>query len=509
MKRNLVYFSLLLVFGLLGVAGTAFAQSTVLGVSSSIDQVRAEGTKEATGQVVLTSSSNGVIGGSAGLGAGTASIISLTYGANLAVAVGSGNVACNTNGGSACVSGADFTVSGAKDQPVVKITFVNNVTMNVGGTITISGVRVNANAFGTSGAINATAASVVPASIAATNAITFSTDTTKQVANVNPKAVTTTAEVGPTAFLSCAPFVSANPDLELQVKENFAAALTSLADENGLSGAGTATQGSNLLVTFSGVPKDVSITNSAITPDALLTVALDGTTAATQTAGAANATIKFLFDVNATDTTAIQAVLLDFKFATPASLPTNLSPNAISVNVKLTSRPTPSAANDIPFFIDSGTTLEAVSISDCITNLLFPWVVADAPGGTFDTGMAFANTTKDVFSAGSAVPQSGSCALTGFNAEDGSTVTTTVGPIPAGGTGTIVLSSVSAFEGFRGYVMAVCQFQGAHGFAFITQDNMTANGTSQGYLGLVIPNPSFAGNSRNPAGGGAGESLGN
>jgi len=99
--------------------------------------------------------------------------------------------------------------------------------------------------------------------------------------------------------------VSADPDLELQVKENFAAALTSLADENGLSGAGTATQGSNLLVLFSGVPKGVSITSSAITPDALLTVALDASTAATQTAAVANADLKFLFDVNASDTMAI------------------------------------------------------------------------------------------------------------------------------------------------------------------------------------------------------------
>jgi len=139
---------------------------------------------------------------------------------------------------------------GRKGPTRVKISFVTNVTINVGGTFTISGIRVNANAFGTSGAINATAAAVVPASISGTNAITFSSGTTVQVANVNPKAVTTTAEVGPTAFLSCAAFVSADPDLELQVKENFAAALTSLADENGLSGAGTATQGSNLLVLF-------------------------------------------------------------------------------------------------------------------------------------------------------------------------------------------------------------------------------------------------------------------
>lgn len=501
MKRNLVFVSFLLVFGLLGAAGTAFAQSTVFGVSSSIDQVRFEGTKEATGQVVLTSSSNGVVKGSGTVGSQT--IITLTYGANLAVAVGNANVSCNAT---PCVGGTNFSVTGATGQPVVKITFLTDVSFSVGNTMTISGIRVNANAFGSSGSINATAAAVVPSAFSATNAVTFSTSTTVSVANVNPKALNTTLSVGPAAFLSCVKFVSSTPDVELTVKENFAQALTSLTDENGLSGSG-ATNGSNILVTFTGVPNGVAITNSAITPSASLTIALDGTTPAAQTAAAANATLTFLFDVKATDTTAIEKVKLDFTISTPSTLPTGLTPNAITANVALTSMPTPSSTTDVPFFIDPGTNLTAVGISDCITNLLFPWIVADAPGGTFDTGIALANTTKDVFTAGGAVAQSGSCALTGFKMTDGSTVTTSVGPISAGATGTVVLSTVPAFAGFRGYVIAVCQFQNAHAFAFITQNNMMANGTSQGYLALVIPNPALV--KRNPAGGGSGEALEN
>jgi len=510
MKRNLVLFGFLLVFGLLGATGTALAQSTVLGVSSSIDQARFEGIKEATGQVVLTSSSNGVIGGSGGLGAGTPSIITITYGANLAVAVGSGNVSCNTNGGGACASGTDFTVTGAKGQPVVKISFVNDTAMKVGGTITISGVRVNANAFGSSGLINATAAAVVPASISSTNAITFSTDTTKPVANVNPKALDVSLSVGPASFLSCVAFTATvpPPDFELTVKEKFAQALTSVADENGLSGAGTATQGSNILVTFTGVPNGVMITNSAITPDPLnplLLIALDASTAATQTAAVANDTLTFLFDVNTSDTTAIEKVLLDFTLAA-GILPTGLTPNAITANVALTSEPT--AAAPVPDFIDAGTDFTAVGISDCVTNLLFPWT-ANVAG--YDTGLAIANTTRDPFGVanGGAVAQAGSCTLTGYPAATGTpSVSFTSASVPAGAALTMVLSSTDnpAFNGFVGYIIAVCQFQNAHGFAYITDNfGVGAPNTAQGYVALVIPNPSSA--PRNPAGAGKGEAL--
>jgi len=498
MKRNLVLFGFLLVFGLLGVAGTALAQSTVFGVSSSIDQVRFEGTKEATGQVVLTSSSNGTIKGGV---VGSQTIITITYGANLAVPVGCGNVAFSN----AAICDTAFSVSGAKSQPVVKITFLADVDFAVGDTITISGVRVNAQAFGSSGSINATAAAIVPAAYSSTNAITFSTDTTKSVANVNPKALDVSLSVGPASFLSCVAFTSAPPDFELTVKEKFAQALTSLADEEGLSGVGTATQGSNILVKFTGVPKDVTITNSAIAADAGLTVARDGSTPVTQTAAVANDTLTFLFDVTVSDTTAIQEVKLDFTLAA-GILPTGLTPNAITANVALTSEPT--AAAPVPDFIDAGTDFTAVGISDCVTNLLFPWT-ANVAG--YDTGLAIANTTRDPFGVanGGAVAQAGSCTLTGYPAATGTpSVSFTSASVPAGAALTMVLSSTDnpAFNGFVGYIIAVCQFQNAHGFAYITDNfGVGAPNTAQGYVALVIPNPSST--PRNPAGGGKGEGL--
>jgi hypothetical protein len=492
MKRNLVYVSFVLMVGLLGLTGTAFAQSTVFGVSSSIDQVRHEGLAEATGQVVLTSSSTGAIV--------PGSLITLTYGTNLAVKVTNANVTCSV----ACGAGV-ITVTGAVGQPVVVISFSGaaNYSPGPGGTMTISGIRVNANAL-SSGPINATVAASVPAAFAASNAITFSTNTTVEVGNVNPLATTVTLSEGPAALLSCVAEAAPIP-IQFSIVENFAQALTSAADENGLSGGG-ATQGSNILVTFTGVPKGVTIAEAVPAEDAsssaTLIVAADPSTNASQTATTANATLTYLFDVNATNTTAIETLLLDFTVMSPI-LPTGLMPNSITATVSLTSLPTAAAA--VPTFTGNEAAVTAVAISDCITNLLFPWVAVDAPGGTFDTGIAIANTTLDPFVTGGAVPQTGSCLLTGYNLTGGAPVTTAVGPVPAGETGTVVLSSLSAFAGFRGYIISVCQFQNAHAFAFITQDNMTATGTSQGYLALVIPNPSIM--ARNPAGGGQGESL--
>jgi len=40
--------------------------------------------------------------------------------------------------------------------------------------------------------------------------------------------------------------------------------------------------------------------------------------------------------------------------------------------------------------------------------------------------------------------------------------------------------------GFQGYIIAVCNFQFAHGFAFIS--DLGARNLAMGYLALVLPN---------------------
>jgi hypothetical protein len=73
------------------------------------------------------------------------------------------------------------------------------------------------------------------------------------------------------------------------------------------------------------------------------------------------------------------------------------------------------------------------------------------------------------------------------------------------------MSSFAA--GFQGYIIAQCQFQFAHGFAFIT-NLQSANGGQGGqtsYLASVIPDTNQKARGADPAaaaGAGTGETLG-
>jgi len=95
----------------------------------------------------------------------------------------------------------------------------------------------------------------------------------------------------------------------------------------------------------------------------------------------------------------------------------------------------------------------------------------------FDTGLAIANTTTDPF--GTRV-QSGTCDLNFYGTAAPPKVTTPNIP-----TATVYATLAStAAAGFQGYVIAVCNFQLAHGFAFIS--DIGARNLAMGYLALVI-----------------------
>ena len=148
-----------------------------------------------------------------------------------------------------------------------------------------------------------------------------------------------------------------------------------------------------------------------------------------------------------------------------------------------------------PRFIDTGGDPETfVSIARCTTTLLFPFVTNQAG---FDTGMAISNTSEDWLGT---EPQSGACTLHYHGATLGG------GAAPADQTSTVIaggeqlvftLSGGNPGQGieggpeFQGYIIAVCEFQYAHGFAFITDGFGGLPALAQGYLALVIPYDGF------------------
>jgi len=164
----------------------------------------------------------------------------------------------------------------------------------------------------------------------------------------------------------------------------------------------------------------------------------------------------------------------------------------------------------IPRFVDNTVTTNIFSIALCQTTLLFPYAT-DYPG--FDTGIAISNTSADPLGVNSASPQTGACQVTFYggvtdstgaftntganlNGTAGSYSTTgantfTTGEIGPGQTWAFSLSSIdstfgtSGFAGFVGYAIATCQFQYAHGYAFVSDYGLRNFAAS--YLALIIP----------------------
>src|SRR5262249_9172159 len=144
---------------------------------------------------------------------------------------------------------------------------------------------------------------------------------------------------------------------------------------------------------------------------------------------------------------------------------------------------TASTSLPVPRFIDGTQTKNWLTIFVCQTNLLFPFVTNQAG---FDTGLAISNTSSDPFGT---TAQAGTCTLYSYGANAPASIPT--GNIAAGTT-YVALASTS-LPNFQGYVIATCNFQFAHGFAFVS--DFGARNLAMGYLALIIPNPG-AGNSR-------------
>jgi hypothetical protein len=147
-----------------------------------------------------------------------------------------------------------------------------------------------------------------------------------------------------------------------------------------------------------------------------------------------------------------------------------------------------SSSLTIPRFADTSSATNIFSIALCNTVLLYPYVTNIAG---FDTGLAIANTTTDPFGTRA---QNGSCNLNFYG---------TAAPSLAVNTGNIATGTVyatltsTAAAGFNGYVIAVCNFQLAHGFAFIS--DLGARNLAMGYLALVLPDGTGSRNNRTEA----------
>jgi hypothetical protein len=136
----------------------------------------------------------------------------------------------------------------------------------------------------------------------------------------------------------------------------------------------------------------------------------------------------------------------------------------------------------------------AITIQPCVTNLLFPYVT-NVVG--YDTGIEIANTSWDPFGTAT---QTGTCTLILYGSASAQNIagagtkasaTTSVAMTAAVAPGQVfadTLENIFALKGTSGlttesgYVIATCNFQYAHGFAYI----VSPTGAPQGYLALVM-----------------------
>jgi hypothetical protein len=180
----------------------------------------------------------------------------------------------------------------------------------------------------------------------------------------------------------------------------------------------------------------------------------------------------------APNTTASTPTLAILTPTVPPALPASGQPS-----VTMSYAPTSSTTN-IPRFIPTGDTAPwgIVQIVPCQTILLFPFVTTQAG---FETGVALSNTSQDPLGT----PTSGGTCTLNFYGQNAPATPPVVGPIAVGTpdpTKAAFIASTVA-PGFQGYMFATCNFQYAHGFAYITNGSLgTPNITSMGYLALVV-----------------------
>jgi hypothetical protein len=129
------------------------------------------------------------------------------------------------------------------------------------------------------------------------------------------------------------------------------------------------------------------------------------------------------------------------------------------------------------------------NILPCQTSLLFPYVVGT---GGYNTGIAISNTSADPYGTANST---GACSLSFFSS---GTPATYAGPTVQPGTSYTALlnttnmlsdsngtTTLTNFSG-QGYMFATCNFQYAHGFAFIDKGDGTPSAMAMGYVAQVV-----------------------
>jgi len=259
---------------------------------------------------------------------------------------------------------------------------------------------------------------------------------------------------------------------------------------------GLADSATRIRVNFSNIPAGVTLslpvsigTSCGATPTSCATATTSGDLGSFSAAGSAvtlTSSGSVTYQVTGQSGSAIDSfsvpVTVTYTYTPPST------PQVGSILVSATYAPTSAEVTTlnptfgIPRFADTSVLTPIITIAACQTDLLFTFLTNQAG---FDTGFEIANTSTDPFGTAA---QNGTCTLNWYGNGPAAGTATTTPSIASGSAYTNLVSSAAA--GFQGYMIAVCNFQFGHGFAFISDGyGQPGRGLSQGYLASIIPTP--------------------
>jgi hypothetical protein len=298
--------------------------------------------------------------------------------------------------------------------------------------------------------------------------------------------------------------------------------------------------GTWLYITIGNVAPGVTVTAPAATVSTTSLSELDcftgtspnGTTACTYTnSGSTAASYKFAFYTKVSILNVLDT--FNFVFTFTSTIPTSLYPipqATATVQLAPVQLFTPTtfwlgtagvgvgSAHMISFYspIINPSPNIVLAINPCRTYLLCKFVstavasTSFVAGGDYDTGIAIANTSKDIFGTGNYVgspvhatpQQTGACHFFPFGAAYTPSPAFTVPAnynsqvlpsfdtpsIPTGTVYPIRVSDIMGY-GFTGYAILACDFQYAHAEAIIADKNFSV--FSHGYDCLIVPDPTI------------------
>jgi len=311
----------------------------------------------------------------------------------------------------------------------------------------------------------------------------------------------------------------------VNVAENFTYALTSEAYEgsldSGSSSPGFVTNPTLITVVLNNIPTNFGVSAGMITPCTEVTSpgvpcpsgtldvepAADSSSSYWNSALGNSGTASFEYEVDNIDSGTPENVNLSFKFYSAGPIGVAGLP---CVTLQVFKQPNDASDTvSIPRFMkvaENSTPLQVICFDNCISNLLFPFVLNLS---SWDTDIAISNTTMDPLKTiglgsnpvnqllidGSATPQNGACSMY-FYSGGALTGTPWTAQVAAGSTYADDLANRIP-SGKSGYLWAFCNFSQAYGYAAITYAFTLDQGILADYLAVNIPDPEWSPRDRN------------